>query len=464
MILTLLGHFANFLQDRVGESLWWFLTSGFWQDQFGTTQYELDDKAEKINKQVGFARALLFNGLSAGNQEFIDKATIIANLVKGQINFYDYCVDQSYNFPFLRLSNDNSYWWYQEGWRLNLESCGNHNNPTIDSYTGYVEDIGHGIIDTWLLRDFYEYLPNSPINQTDMIRLRNMFTKQIHDSQSGSNHFLVDGTNSPIHSYIQDELNQNQGLYKDAYSMNYIWFAKFDGGDLTAGPPNAYDIGMTTYSNIIDIENSLPVFYRTSHLRGHSDLVSIQWENECTNLTLYNRDVVYDQDFFSKCNLTIAPEEGPTVESYAHPKIYTQDFIVEPTIASNFSAATSVSFKPGTHLKSGCEIHVYIDPALCNIPGGGKSYVEDSDSTSMVMEEEISNSQANANGTNHLQNNISEANQLAIYPNPFSSELNLIYSTGTIGYASIFIYDMFGKKVEEVGQNQYSKLVSIHSK
>lgn len=340
------GDYADFIQDRVGESLWWFIQNGFWDDNLGLVQHPGSGKAATLNKQVGFSRAFFFIGMTSGEQSFLDKSLIVANLFKTDVEYE--CqngIQSTTNLePVFRYdSQNNAYWWYQNGWRLPDED-----SDPICQYEEFVEDVGHGFMDILLVRDFYLFQNNTPFQQSDLVRLRNTLTNLIHDN--GYIYFLVNGTDSPFSDCCV--------AYAPERALCWIILNEFD--DYPGANPgtDVYSALMQYYLQILDPitysnYSTIPLLYDGYENWGHAEVVLAQWEKECPNLTLYNRDVVYDQDFFSKCNLVIAPEEGSVTESFAEPIISTQDFIVEPNVESDFYAATSVTFKPGTHLTNG---------------------------------------------------------------------------------------------------------------
>jgi hypothetical protein len=148
------GEYADWLQGRVGETLWWYLTNGYWSNEWGVLQTPgINATGAHINMQIGFGRALLFTGLTSAKKSFLDKAKTIANLFKGDVNFYDPCEDESYDAPTLRITSDNAYWWYHAGWRVSYRYCDSHQwpLPRVPKYSGFVEyyeDISHGAIAT----------------------------------------------------------------------------------------------------------------------------------------------------------------------------------------------------------------------------------------------------------------------------------------------------------------------------
>ncbi len=111
IIFSTFGQYANWLQDRVGETLWWYLTNGYWSNEWGMLQVPGSNASGvAINMQIGFGRALLFNGLTTGDQNFLDKAGTIAFLFKENVNFYDSCEDELYFASTFRVTSNNAYW------------------------------------------------------------------------------------------------------------------------------------------------------------------------------------------------------------------------------------------------------------------------------------------------------------------------------------------------------------------
>jgi hypothetical protein len=348
------GQYADWLIDRACETLDWYLTSGYWDNNLGFKEKPDDIAAAQINMQIGFSRALLFIGLYNENIYNLDKAKIISSLFKSNIKFFDICKLKSYEAPVFIQTSDNSYWWYHNGWRIPYHYC-IIRSKSYSGYTEYIEDISHGINVTWLFLDFFKYQPNTPFTIDDLIRLRNMFTKHIYN---GRFYNSVLGTDGPV-------FPKNNLIYT---VLNFMPFSKYDGADSTAIPPNAYDIILQFYSNNISNNNKIPdtPYYNGGlSVKGHAEIVQAQWEHECTDLILYNRKVVYDQDFCAKGTLTIAPQQydylhKPNDESFAEPLITENVFTVEPGTTVNMSARKKIVLKAGTHIKQGSNFRAFL--------------------------------------------------------------------------------------------------------
>lgn len=365
------GQFTSWLGLRVNETLDWYLYGGYWDGNLGMLEFPGDPTAAHMNLQVGFARAFLFMGYSDPNFDYQQCSQTIASLFKSMVFFQDRCEVTSYNVPVLIPSSNNSYVWYTTGWKVPERDCFDgllfvprFNEPHYSGYIEFLEDISHGAVDLFYALDCYHFQPGTPFTQSDMIRFRNTFAKNIYDG-NGAFFNSVWGLDNPIYNTNCAPCPHN---FLAIASMNYMPFHAFDGADNTSTAPDVYDIVIQYYAANIDSFSTLPVGYDGLHNRGHAEVVAAQWERECVDLTLFNRNVVYNQDFWSKNILTIDPAAGPGA-SFADPIITTPEFTVESTVTSNIYAPQKVILKPGTKLKNGSHVRVFIQEDLCQ-PGG----------------------------------------------------------------------------------------------
>ena len=440
---TTFGQFANWLGYRVNETLDWYISNGYWNSVWGFQQTSDAKKAAVINIQAGFATTLLFMGLSDPNFSYMQKANIIAKLIKGNVCFYDPCKDEFYNEPVLRLGNNNSYWWYHSGWSIPLRNCGagswwppNYayywNVPNYNGYTQFIEDISHGAIDCWFFINYYYYLPNTTLMETDMIRLHNTYTQNINYSNQ-----VYTGVNRSYDTYIEEGYSSEiiNGIKKSS-AIAYMPFQYFDNKNLSYG--NIYTLIMNYYIENYSICNSQPTFYDGQTNKSHTYIVEAQWQNDCPDLTLYNRKVVYDQDFFSKGILTVAPQEGAG-NSYADPEISVPEFTVEPGLTVNMVASKSIVFKSGTHIKSGSNFHAYIDPNLCSNNKSVRINTSANNGKTKTIIMQNSNIDSIA---------ISEyKSELLIFPNPFSECTNIQFSLNEKRTVSLTVTDNYGRMI-----------------
>ncbi len=431
------GDYINWLDVRINETLEWYISHSFWSDNYGIKKDPNDQMGAEVNMQVGFGRSFLFMGLSDSNSDYIFKAQILNSLFRIYIEIPDNCsTSTSTIYPLLRLnSTNNSYWWYHAGWRL--EVCDNGRvNP--DKYLKYLEDASHGFCDIQLIMDFYNYLPNSNLTNIDMVRFRNTFAKNIMDANGGF-HKAVNGTNNNVYPSI--------GL--DYSILNYMPLTLFDGLDNTATPPDVYnlilDFYIQHYSNQSQIPDT-PYSNNYASIKGISEVLFHQWEIENTNLTIYNRFVIYDQDFFAKNTLKIAPKQYDIYHqsldsSYAVPKYFQEDkFIINHDVSSNLYAGNEIIFEDGVEIfaSQNKSTHVFINNVQTitqNVPVNDFSnYLGENQKTTKQNDTiEIENTQ-----------NLSDFN---IYPNPFSNYFNIQFTIQKTCHVNIKLIDNFGSIV-----------------
>ncbi|MFQ3579758.1 MAG: 3-coathanger stack domain-containing protein, partial [Bacteroidales bacterium] len=100
----------------------------------------------------------------------------------------------------------------------------------------------------------------------------------------------------------------------------------------------------------------------------HAQIVLFQWTNFNPSLTLYARNVVYDQDFFSKSSLTIDPRFVRGTKTYpvfAEPFVFTDSltndrFVIDSGVKVNITAKESIRIKPGFYAKKGSTCRIKI--------------------------------------------------------------------------------------------------------
>ncbi len=164
----------------------------------------------------------------------------------------------------------------------------------------------------------------------------------------------VDGNNTPgIHKYVVP-----------AYMPLY----KFD--NMVNTTPNVYDVVLSFFSNEIYPPNKNINVSGGIHGYGLAHVVNAQWDKECVNLSLYNRRMVYDQDFMVKNTLVVEPQTqdgyySPGDKSFAEPMINTPEFIIEPNVEVNMVAGERIQLKSGFRAKAGSKFSAKIMPNLC---------------------------------------------------------------------------------------------------
>lgn len=197
-------------------------------------------------------------------------------------------------------------------------------------------------------------------------------------------------------------------------------------------------------------ESLTNIGYNGLDTKGHADVVAAQWKHECTNLELYNRNVVYNQDFFAKNKLIITPETSnlPGGFSYAEPLINTKEFIVPDAVTVNMWAGESVTLKPGVQIKAGSTFKAYIQPSECtdgmrlssNDSGKGKS-------------QNPGSSQISTDGENAKQILVNTIKLRAV-PNPFTNSTNIQFSLNKESKINLKLIDAFGRVVFETKEDK----------
>lgn len=361
------GEYAQWLEIRIVETLTYFFDKGMWSDSRGMLQ---PGSGLIINMQTGFARALLFTGLSSGNQEYVSKAEIIAGLHKSDVVFNDKCSKQKYSAPVFILDEEkNSYWWYHMGWRLTYRSCKRRlkSIPNYDYFTSYVEDINHGAIVLLFPYDYFKYSGDTIFNIEDMRRFRNTFTRNVFDGKK--NNMAVDGSNGTTYNDTRYDSVTLSEIVR--YSpIAYARWAEFDSLEVDVNVPSVYNLLMNSYYvDYAKLEN-VPSWYSGQKTLGHAMLIKEQWARENVSLIIGNRDLIYNQDFIVDGDLTISPQLNKTKINpkgipYAEPKVFLDGgaldrFVVESNVEMNVEAGESVRIQQGFYAKKGSTVRIKV--------------------------------------------------------------------------------------------------------
>lgn len=362
------GEYAEWLEDRTRETLDYFVKGGLWDYKSGVQQ---PGGELIINMQTGFARCLLFTGLSSGNKEYLRMADTIASLHKSQVIFSDKCTKQKYKAPVFRLNRENnSYWWYHQGWRISYRECARSlflKEPNFNVYTEYVEDVSHGTIVMAFPYEYYKYRNGSFFTATDMLRFRNTFVYNIYDN--GKYNIGVDGSNGTTYPESRYEAEQINTI-KMTCALGFANWADFDFTPISS-EPQVYNIVMNDYVKILHNQYEVPKWYGGQKSMGHAQIVAQHWKRETYNLSLFNRDMVYNQDFYAPGKIVIDPKYSrPKIAGsknpYAHPKVFTDGgplnrFVIEPEVTVNITAKQSVHIKQGFYAKKGSVVRIKVE-------------------------------------------------------------------------------------------------------
>jgi hypothetical protein len=474
------GYIANWLIQKQVETFDVIINDHWMSDQLGFKGDVTDNYPMGINMQAGFGGALLYLGQLSSNlpsysglASYLDKGAALARLYKTTFDLRDNCSCQTFPNSLLQITSNNSYWWYHSGWRIeqNSDACASTcfpflhiNQPKYEEYTRYIEDISHGVTTMILPYVAYElnlYTYNTyPFTITDMVRFRNMFTKNIFDGNlvSPGFHNAVNGADAPIYPPNYD----NQFNVLKYSSLSYIPLYKFDGVDATATSPNVYDIVLNFFAN--EVHNNPTNVTAGMDLNGLAQVVDAQWDRECVNLTLYNRELVYNQDFIVKNNLIINPAASDNFHqsgdySFAEPIINQDKFIINSNISSNFVSGEKIIGKPGFHAKHGSSVRAYIEPNLCTDgqiapPGGGannepnyESWVAQAN-TKIIKQQEEHIAQTINNTSLNEQQNILLKQEFNIHPNPNNGTFTIYVQTlNEQEQLQLHVIDVYGKQL-----------------
>ena len=444
--LSTYGDYANWLGMRVEETLDWYVNNGYWDDNKGMLDF--NNHTLIINMQAGFGLAFFYMGNSDPRPAYQTKANVIASLYKSQVNIDDRCNCGTYNEPVFRLNanNTNAYFWYDNGWKItqnthgctsfcpfHIYSAGQQDN--LPEYTATPEDLSHAVPDLWVPLVYNRFAPNSYFDQNDMIRWRNTLAKNIYDNGDFHNNCL--GNEISNVAGCPCAINQ----FKDAA---YAWmpFYQWDEADFTASAPDVYDIVMLLF--ISEMSNGLPSNFNGAYYGGLGDVVTAQWDKECVNLSMYKRDVVYDQDFSVKNILTVEPESNSsynTTNSFADPVITTNEFTIEPGVTSNMTAGEEIILKPGFHAKAGCTFSAHIDPSACT-DGHRMEHLDGNNNGNIP----VSSSTASAPVSQAAKAPVAQ-NSLGIYPNPTDGIANIYFSIEEKSNVTVKIVDEYGQEI-----------------
>lgn len=367
---TTVGEFAEWLRVRTEQTLDWYVWSpGYWIDDdlcFATESSPGSNaRAGHLNFQSGIGTALYYLGEAAPNSTYLSMAAAIADRYFSIINDEAECYQlfgtwyhNSQSERYVTEFDNGAYQWTHFGWRR--ETCTERHGSEPNDY----EDISHAVTDFLMLRATHdrEIPSGGPVyfNGTDMLRFRNTFTQNVYAGNDGDGcpqfHASVSGDDD-----IAYRPSYNGVGTLNRSSLAWMWLQAFD--DM-GSPPNVYDMVMDYYAcRIMPYSNGIQ---GSVEQYGLADVVAAQWQRECFDLTLFNRDVVYDQNFAAKRDLVIDPSAGPGA-SFADPMINEARFTVNPGVHVEMHAGSSIELKPGFHASHGSEFHGSIDPLGCEM-------------------------------------------------------------------------------------------------
>jgi len=441
------GDFSEWLRVRTEQTLDYYLyTGGYWIDSYDCISAKPNDgQPMQINQQAGFGCALFYLGVADPNTDYIAKALNIASRYSGTtedesncdyVSIFDVWVNYGRETrSVMELDPNDSYIWQSSGWQPHT-CAGQHSWHDLvpDDY----EDLSHGYQTLRYPVAVYRAFPNTWFEEQDMIRYRNTFSYNIfggYDNGCPIIHPAVDGDDYVNYEPSGGYDGVNNPRMVEA-SMQWMYFALFD--DESAGT-NVYDIVMQSYA--CEIMNEVFYISHSNGLNGLAEVTSAQWANECVNVTFYNRDLTYNQDFAIKNRLSILPEAStpyhqPGSPSFADPVITANEFIIEPNVTSYMSAGEEIILGPGFIAKEGSNFVAYINPSACT--DGQRLGQPQPPGQIFYVREEVKRDSAQPTKFSP---------QLTVVPNPSNGETTLQFSLAAQGHVTLVVTDLFGRVV-----------------
>lgn len=252
---------------------------------------------------------------------------------------------------------------------------------------GYREDVAHGASTIQIPLSSYSLFGDERFSSSDMEEFANTFCWNIWDRTNGVIRNNVYGTDGDVddeqvscgHAILSAGMIN---FYAAAEVLSWMPLHEYDPND---APNDIYSVLSTQAWKLLEDDetamlptghcvNNTAIFTGVQSYYGLSEVVKAQWQRECTNLTLYNRDLVYDQDFAVKHVLTVDPTpplgpDGitPITASFADPIITEPRFTVHAGITSQFRAGAAVVWEPGFEAEYGSTVEAVIDPLGCSM-------------------------------------------------------------------------------------------------
>ncbi|MEZ4756918.1 MAG: hypothetical protein R2817_08835 [Flavobacteriales bacterium] len=458
------GSVAQWLLARSRETLDHILASHWSEEEV----LRGGDVIKGLNQEAVFGSAMLNLGsiaASTGNNDmlgYLEKGALMLRKFRNQ-GEDDRC-NCILGLPVLLNNTNNSYYWFHDGWSHSLRDgicfyidCDGatgiaNNERDLSSRHEFMEDISHGVYDMELprLSNIYNIYTggSEPFTDIDMIKFRNAFTTQIAVPYQGSWGFCSGVYGCDALVGVDEGVGFNY-YRKDA--MSWMFLHEWDDAIGAEPGPGVYEILTTFYStdifpNPIDITSGFTYW-------GVAQVVAAQWERECFSLDLYNRELVYDQDFAAKKVLRIFPE-GETGASFADPVIYEPRFTVKENIHAQFRAGSAVIFEPGFEAEHGSVVEALIDPLGCDlaykaaIPTYGRTEV------TLLADQ---HAEAEPEDLNNAAPELSQASlgdALRLSPNPSTEQTHALITLGTPREVAITLIDGTGRTVWSMAPGQ----------
>ena len=461
-----IGGIATWLLSRSVETLDYIITIN-WSDE---ELFRHGQVIKGLNQEAVFGEALLNLGHLAtlptysGLQSYLDKGARMLRAMRdaGEDDRCECISGTLVLFPFI----NHSYYWFHDGWSHRLRpglcvgSCLSvfgqllSQERDLSDQHEFIEDISHAVYDLrlpYLANKYNIYTGGSePFTDADMVMFRNAFTRNIAFPFSGSWAFKngVDGSPGPI--------SGNPGF--NAYRMDalaWMFLREWDNAPTAVEGPGVYEILSDVYANTV-FDSPLDISGGLSYW-GAAQVVAAQWERECFSLDLYNRELVYDQDFAAKNILRVFPA-GEAGASFADPVIHEPRFTVNDQVHAAFRAGSAVVFEPGFEAKLGSVVEAVIDPLGCDLAYKAMlptEYPRTEVRAPEAREQTMTEQDAPVSVEQTMERQMIDAFRLV--PNPTSGETYAELQLGDRRLASLTIHDALGR---QIWSGQFGTLVA----
>jgi hypothetical protein len=378
---TILGYgdYANWLQARVIQSMDYMLQYYWINNSYCFSNSLSGSSPIEINFNASYASTMFYIGSvePISYSDYTFKAEQIVTFFRNRVTEY--------------IPNHSYTWFHKDDPHCYLNSL-----PCR-------EDVVHGAIDLQIPLVAYQLYGNGLYQPSEMNKFARTFTQNIWNTNNGF-HNSVFGMDYEISA----DQNSCSGAIPANGSTNFYgpgevlcWMPLYHYDDLNPNPTDIYYPLLIQTIKLLNNDPSaivpLPTVGQYCHMNtlyllsgtisfyGLSEVVKAQWDKECVNLTLYNRDIVYNQDFIVKNRLKVAPQQdeqrGMTPNTYyyyqaginapfADPITFADSgpldrFLVESGKAVNMIAGESIELLPGFEAKFNSNFKASIVPNNC---------------------------------------------------------------------------------------------------
>jgi hypothetical protein len=502
------GQFADWLVHECVKSLDWSI-SHFWiGDTEGFREEHTDDFGGAINQQADYAAALFYlghltninpcfayQGYYSGLQSYMDKASNLAYLYNSDIKLFTPVIGGicnpsepylCFNRPvFNYLSSTDSYWWYGTGWGfsketiyypesacflekrvncnyyydvipvfLSIEANGKYK---YDSYRA-IEDISHGIVTLGYPRILNKYNATSGGNlmfdNTKMLRFRNVIKNVAWNQDSYAPKFYSTVSGAGYDGNASSSVCNPLPCPFDKFEYDVLQWMSFAEYESPLPNSDLYNILTNKFKYLLN-SHSIGNFASAGTMLSLAEFTDQTWKRECYDLTMYNRRLTYNQNFYAKHNLDVFPTadncyHAANDESFADHIITSNDFVVEPQVHAVFEADNRVTLKGEVHFKAGSEVTVRNTLGSCYTNGRTSNQTASNEGETIEMQTPEQPPFAEP----IIDKTASSIKTITLTPNPASKQFTI---SSNEPFTQIIIYSLTGQNMAQVQQLNHTK-------